>query len=438
MPTTRRQTAIAEGKIVPDEHDEHQEHHEKKPRRHSTAAHKGHPHKTKAEHENGHPMDEDVKPPDVKAEDHVAGDKREHTKEENKQEEPPAKVQKVEVGAEGIYKPGTIERGHIYFFYRPRVEHEEAQSIEDVQHFHMLLIPRPPDFLVSDSPVETSEKKEDDVKAEDAENMKVLAPGADAVPAPEPTKFKKKFYRLITVGKKRLPDPDSPGTGGSKRKEMFWATVTAVGDDLSQLAEGLGEKTYETKTRGTRHIAPSRLAARGGYALVNGKTRTRSDRETHFGYHVSHPKPEDMGDVQEELGIYPASSFVLQVRNPLAPPQGPIQLHSTPADYPEWIMRGVFGASDGGEKHAKGREDFGLRFASCETPELLNYKNAQILLIAAREGEEGLEKSLGEGRGVALSEVEQKEGHESIRQVFEELKLDISKFPAEPLEGSWA
>ena len=64
------------------------------------------------------------------------------------------------------------------------------------------------------------------------------------------------------------------------------------------------------------------------------------------------------------------------------------------AEYPEDIMVDVFGK--GGRK---GRENYGLRFAPCERPELLNYEGAQLLFIAARDGEEGLEESLGEGRG---------------------------------------
>ena len=40
-----------------------------------------------------------------------------------------------------------------------------------------------------------------------------------------------------------------------------------------------------------------------------------------------------------------------------------------------------------------------MRFASVEREEMLDYEGAELLLIAARAGEEGLEKSLGEGRG---------------------------------------
>jgi hypothetical protein len=79
--------------------------------------------------------------------------------------------------------------------------------------------------------------------------MKVLAPGVVAVPAPVTQSTTKQHYRLITVGKKKLPDPEGHGSG-SHRKEMFWATITAVGDDLATLEKGLGGKTYDTKTPG--------------------------------------------------------------------------------------------------------------------------------------------------------------------------------------------
>jgi len=90
---------------------------------------------------------------------------------------------------------------------------------------------------------------------------------------------------------------------------------------------------------------------------------------------------------------------VLQVKNPLAPASTPQQAHSKPAEYPDWIMRDIFGKAAKGGKQSRGRSSYGLRFASCETPELLDYKGAEILLIASQDGEEGLETSLGEGRG---------------------------------------
>ncbi|KAG6846176.1 hypothetical protein H0H93_015588, partial [Arthromyces matolae] len=266
---------------------------------------------------------------------------------------------------------------------------------------HMLLVPRPPKFSVQQpreddkgSDITNRAKKEEREGISKEMEMELLAPGADAIPAPETLDDSKKHYRLLTIGKKHLPDPQVGGAGKG-RKETFWATVSAVGDDLHNLEKGLGEKTYETKTRGTRHEAPARLAARGVYALVNNEPTVPSKRATHFGYHISHPSPSELGSVQEELGIGEAASFVMQVKNPLAPAMAPQQAHTKGAEYSEDILTGVFGKGGG----KKGREKYGLRFATCEMPELLDYERAEVLLIAARGGEEGLETSFGEGRG---------------------------------------
>lgn len=143
---------------------------------------------------------------------------------------------------------GTIERGHIFFFYRPRVEVEDVHSIDDIRNFHMLLIPRPPQFAVapSDTVKDVAEAEADVLDGE----MTLLQPGADAVPASDEGASTKKHYRLITLGKKKLPDSESSASGGGHRKQTFWATVTAVGDDLEALDQAFEAKTYETKTRG--------------------------------------------------------------------------------------------------------------------------------------------------------------------------------------------
>ncbi|KAG5641025.1 hypothetical protein DXG03_006366 [Asterophora parasitica] len=323
---------------------------------------------------------------------------------------------------------GTIERGHIYFFYRPKVMLEEVHSLDEVKNMHMLLVPRPPQFSTHTGARKSGKMDNEEDDTAEAE-MEVLARGADAISATADLDTQGKHYRLITVGKKHLPDPEGGGPGKG-RKETFWATVSDIGDDLRRLEQGLGEREYETKTRGTRHEDPARLAARGAYAIVNNDPEIPSKRATHFGYHISHPS--EPGAVQEALGIGKAASFVLQVKNPLAPATDARQPRGKGAEYPIDVLRNVFGK--GG---AKGRESYGLRFASCEIPELLEYKGAQILLIAARGGEEGLETSLGEGRGIALEELEERESRETIETVFRELDVDTSVFPPEPLEGKW-
>ncbi|KAF7768341.1 hypothetical protein Agabi119p4_7584 [Agaricus bisporus var. burnettii] len=356
-------------------------------------------------------------------------------------EEPPSKRQRVGGrDVPDVYKQGVIERGHIYFFYRPRVQLEEAHSLDEVRNFHMLLIPRPPEFMTAAETAQGStgiKGKADPEKEEEAE-MKVLEPGADAVPSSAPLEQAKQKYRLITIGKKRLPDPEKIGARGGRHKEVFWGTVTAQGDNLDELRSVFGPKEYSTKTRGVRHEAACRLAGRGAYAIVNGAAPTPSKRVTHLGYHLSHPPPEEMGEVQSDLGIAIASSFVVQVKNPLAPATGPQAPRGKGADYPERLMHDVFGSAEGGDKEpTRGREGYGLRFASCETIELMDFTHAQLLMIAAKPGEEGLEESLGEGRGEALSKLEEEESKESIQRVFQELGEEVKNRPAEALEGQW-
>ncbi|KAF7436572.1 hypothetical protein PC9H_003405 [Pleurotus ostreatus] len=358
------------------------------------------------------------------------GDKRQvgNANELEGEVEPPMKKNKAEEDEEDdkptvslIRHTGTIERGHIYFFYRPRVEMEEAHSIDDVQRLHMLLVPRPPKFSVLDG--EKPKLDRDDAEDDD---MAVLQEGADAVPAKATLDTFEKHYRLITIGKKALPHPEVT----SRRERVFWAAVTAVGDDLHSLEKGLRAKSYETKTRGTRHKEASRLAARGVYAIVNNEPSVPSKAATHLGFFISHP--EKMGEVQEALGIQKASSFVLQVKNPLAPNTGGVRTPSSKqVNYPESIMKSVFGQG------TKGRESYGLRFVDCQTIELLEYEGAELLLIASRSGEEGVETSLGGGRGEALEQLEESEASESIGEIFRELALDQDEFPQDALKGEW-
>jgi len=343
----------------------------------------------------------------VKIEQEV-GEKREALKAETG-EETEAKRPKTEEADTNEYPftPGVIERGHIYFFYRPKVQHEEVHSIDDVGKLHMLLVPN--------------------VSGADAEQMNLVAQGADAAPPPESTTKDKKHFRLIIVGKKKLPDPEH------ERHVPIWATVIFLGDNLHDLEKKLGEKTYETKTRGTRHTPPVRLAGRGVYAIVNSQGNVPSRNATHLGYHLSHPT--ELGDVQKALGIHIASSFVIQVKNPKAeaPAGQRVGLpESRRAMYSEGIMKHVFGRGE------KGRSSIGLRFTNCNCIELLEHEGAELLLIPARTGTEGNDQSLGNGRGEALEEVSRYESEEQVEQIFKELAFNKDQFPAEPLKGEWA
>ena len=68
-----------------------------------------------------------------------------------------------------------LERGNIYFFYQPAVGEEAPKGLVDVQRFHFVLSPE-----------------------------------------------RRDLFRMITVGKKRLPEPDDAG-------QRFWGFVEKVG-----------------------------------------------------------------------------------------------------------------------------------------------------------------------------------------------------------------
>lgn len=113
------------------------------------------------------------------------------------------------------------------------------------------------------------------IKSEPQEGsqMRLVPPGADAVPAsppPRPAPYLVKStskpldkqqggrcqdhvavkYRYITVGRKQLPVLRELRGRTAGRNDTFWANVASVGDDLCELGKGLAAKTYETKTRG--------------------------------------------------------------------------------------------------------------------------------------------------------------------------------------------
>ncbi|KAJ7759291.1 hypothetical protein B0H14DRAFT_3596172 [Mycena olivaceomarginata] len=295
--------------------------------------------------------------------------------------EPPRKKVKIETPEEEIARkdadnPRTTERGHIYFFFRPRVETDAPSSLDDVKNLSMLLVPRPPKFSAEDDTQQSGDNSDE---------MELLTQGADA---------------------KTLPDPDSRRGG---RKENFWATVTAVGDDLDALENRMGEQTYNTKTRGTRHDPPARLVARGCYAIVNNDAQKLSQETTYLGYSLSHPAPDDFGPVQIALGIYRTGAFVLQVKNPEASGA----LSTKDVVYPPAIM-------DGGGKPT------GLRFAPCAKPQMLDYVGVELLLVAVRGGE------------TALTEAAEMDEVLSVEEIFRELwGGDEGQILPEVLNGEW-
>lgn len=150
---------------------------------------------------------------------------------------------------------------------------------------------------------------------------------------------------------------------------------------------------------GVRHEGSVRLAGRGVYAIVNKKGPVPSGNATHLAYHLTHPSTPVA--LQEGLGIHTASSFVIQVKNPLADASTYDRRVGISAgrraQYPDAILDHVF------ERGSRGQHEYGLRFTTCRCIELLEYEGAELLMIAARSGVAGSDASLGEHRGEGAS-----------------------------------
>ncbi|KAG8918075.1 hypothetical protein FRC01_002057, partial [Tulasnella sp. 417] len=282
---------------------------------------------------------------------------------------------------------GVLERGHIYFFYRPKIDvgpEDEVQDLDDVSKFHILLLPRES---------ETSSNKQ--------------------------------RFRLFTIGKKRLPDRAKGG------REVFWASMQKFGDDFTEFkaAEAMGPRDYETKTKGKRHNEPARVAGRGQYALFSPKPDTPSQRATHLLYFLTHPSPEEIGEVQEELSIYASGSFIIQIKNPKAsnPPQAGLRPDKK-AEYGEEVIEEKFG---GDAEVGTGR-----RFIAPNPASMLDFEGTEMLMIPEKHEVDEImtdEKTEQE----IEKEVTEEAHYLSPKDVLKELRLNEKTFPVTALEGDW-
>lgn len=166
-----------------------------------------------------------------------------------------------------------LESGDVYFFYRPKVQHDEAHGIGDVEHLHIVF------------------------KPED-----------------------RHLYRMVSIGRKRLPDVE--------RHERNWGFVEKVARSADEIRRDLAEQHYETKTRGERTRPAARPAGEGVYAFV------QTGRNMHLVYALELPKRP--GPVQDALGIDGEASFAVSIKNPeRAAPPGVGLPEEKKADYPE-------------------------------------------------------------------------------------------------------
>ncbi|WVQ94735.1 hypothetical protein IAU59_001815 [Kwoniella sp. CBS 9459] len=281
-------------------------------------------------------------------------------------------------------KHGTLESGHIYFLYRPKVETEDPEGIDDVSKFHILLIPKTGKHASGH------------------------------------------YHRIIEVGKKKLPDP------GAKH-QVIWGLVGNIDTDKAGLKDVFGAKDYQTKTRGPRHQPAARPAARGHYVLHSPRDELadspshdrQRDYKTLLAYEITTPAHEDFGNVQAELGIEEKGAVVLQVKDPNAESRGNPRAAGIPrekrAQYPPHLHE-IF----------RNR-----RFIPANPVSLLDYQGAEVLIITSPHK---LKESLGKNGEQVEDDLDHDAAAEEVNvdEALRELGLGKKEFEEEALEGSWA
>lgn len=172
-------------------------------------------------------------------------------------------------------KSKILEKGNIYFFYRPKVNRTEVKGFDDISRMYMILSPE-----------------------------------------------KKKETRLVLIGQKFLPKEKTD------KESKNWAFVDVVSKNPKEVEVQLHGEEYQTKTRGTRHRPISRPAGEGVYTIV------KHDGHTHLAYVLE--LPEKTKKVQRELNIAKESNYIISVKNPQKPsPRGAGLRKEQKANYPK-------------------------------------------------------------------------------------------------------
>ncbi len=220
-----------------------------------------------------------------------------------------------------VEKPQTLlERGTISILYRPRVEHFDPEDIGDVQRILIVL-------------------------------------------APDGTSKR----RLIAVGRKRLP----PAT----KRDRFWGFIDVLADDPRDLNAILAAQTYNTKTRGVRHLPAARPVGDGAYRLA------WHDGHAHLVYALAPAESDD--EIVRELAVEATANYIIAVANP---------------DPAAWDLSELpelqFDLFDTAEVHVEVPTVFppelqarfrNRKYAQLDTTDYLDHPGAELIFIATAE-----------------------------------------------------
>ena len=218
----------------------------------------------------------------------------------------------------------------------------------------------------------------------------VLAPESDN---------KKNLYRLLVIGKKSLPEIRKTEARSSDR---YWARVGGIFDNPAELTKELLSKEF-------REGDMARPVGEGKYAIVNHSSHT----ELAFVLEL----PKEIGEAQKELGIEKEVSYVITVINPKVPKREKYLPTTEDAPkYPESVL-----------SEFSNDENF---VPLSRNLKFIDYQNAQIILIGAREGKDILTQELG-------ITVENENESDHSADIFTRLRIRKDQVSIKPLiEGN--
>jgi hypothetical protein len=204
-------------------------------------------------------------------------------------------------------------------------------------------------------------------------------------------------YRLFVVGQKQLPEIVE---GKSISGVRNWALNALTTSNAEDIRKELMPAEYQTETKGTRRMGAATPAGEGKYSIV------KHDTHTELAYVLE--LPEVPGPTQKEFEIKKEASYIISVKNPDKQVRGFAEFEKRKPEYPANI-----------------KEKFGdRRWINVEDAEILNYENAQVLLIGARK------KDVQEELGIDLNEEMETA---DTAELFKELQIRKEQVPLKSL-----
>jgi hypothetical protein len=199
------------------------------------------------------------------------------------------------------------------------------------------------------------------------------------------------LYRLFVIGKKSLPEVRKTEARASER---YWARVGGIFKDANELTKELLSDEF-------RKGDAARPVGEGKYAII------KHQNHTELAYVLE--MPNEPGEAQQELGIEKEASYVISVINPKMPKSSNLPTTEEPPKYPREVLNEF-------NEH----ENF---VSLSKNTKFIDYQNAQIILVGAREGKDMVKSEIG---------IDMKE-EQSSADIFNKLKLRREQVPTRPL-----